>query len=94
MLVQLIAFTLYLPANNIFFSCIIKGGSSKRLPNFTCTGKLFCSLPMESNGKTCNILNLKLIITSPFIQLMKNAGILIAGSDDIETYSLEGIPIN
>lgn len=68
----------------------IKGGSSKRLPNLSCTGKLFCPLPLEIEGKAITILNLKIILTSPFLKLMKNGGIFICASDDIETYCLDG----
>ncbi|XP_057377678.1 fucose-1-phosphate guanylyltransferase-like [Daphnia carinata] len=65
------------------------GGSSKRLPNLSCTGKLFCPLPLEIEGKAITILNLKIIITSPFLKLMKNGGIFICASDDVETYCLD-----
>lgn len=69
---------------------ITLGGSSKRLPNLSCIGKLFCPLPLEVQGKAISILNLKMMITSPFLKLMKNGGIFICASDDIETYCLDG----
>ena len=60
------------------------------MPNLSCTGKLFCPLPLEVEGKAITLLNLKFIITSPFLKLMKKGGIFICASDDIETVCLEG----
>ena len=72
-------------------NCNISGGSSKRLPNLSCTGKLFCPLPLDSSdGKTLCVLNVKLIIISPFLKMMRDGGIFVTACDDIETYSLEG----
>jgi len=69
----------------------LTGGFSKRLPNLSCTGKLFCSLPVEgTNGKLLCLLYLKLIMTYPFSKLMKNGGVFITCSDDLEMFSLEG----
>lgn len=67
------------------------GGFSKRLPNLSCTGKLFCPLPIETKeGKPVCVLYLKLVITYPFMRLMKNGGVFITCSDDITMFSLEG----
>lgn len=86
---------LYLDCIHIYQIVLINtlftlGGSSKRLPNLSCIGKLFCPLPLEVQGKAISILNLKMIITSPFLKLMKNGGIFVCASDDIETYCLDG----
>jgi hypothetical protein len=86
---QLILFILLL-ITSLQKYLFILGGSSKRLPNLSCTGKLFCPLPLEVEGKAITLLNLKFIITSPFLKLMKNGGIFICASDDIETFCLEG----
>ena len=74
----------------IFIFILEAGGSSKRLPNLTCTGKLFCPLPLEVQGRATDLLNLKFIITSPFLQLVKNGGMFICASDDIETFCFDG----
>lgn len=68
------------------------GGFSKRLPSLSCTGKLFCPLPIEAkNGKLICLLYLKLIMTYPFLKFMKTGGVFITCSDDLEAFSLEGI---
>ena len=72
-------------------SYLTLGGFSKRLPNLSCVGKLFCPLPLEVEGQALTLLQLKLIITSPFLQFMSDGGTFICASDDIETFMLTGI---
>ena len=63
------------------------GGFSKRLPSHSCSGKIFSPLPVQTAGRPYQMLDLKLALYLPFLNLMQ-PGLFITASDDIEVFNL------
>ncbi|XP_065557126.1 fucose-1-phosphate guanylyltransferase-like isoform X2 [Artemia franciscana] len=80
---------------NIFSKRILvvhAGGFSKRLPNHSIFGKIFS--PVSVHGHNIrDLLDLKIEFTQRFCPFMVNGGVFFAASDDVETFTLEGLKV-
>ncbi|KAF2365311.1 L-fucokinase [Trinorchestia longiramus] len=69
---------------------IHSGGSSQRLPSYSAQGKIFAPMPVAGltvGGEVPLMLDVKLALYLPLCRLL-HSGVLIVGSDHIETYCL------
>jgi len=67
------------------------GGYSKRLPSHSCSGKIFSPLPIHTGkGGPYQMLDLKLAIYLPFMEIME-PGVFITASDDIEVFNIDNL---